>query len=352
MPSGPETPPGAWVSFWRSVAKFQTSKINPWLALRNTVGVAAPLLIGAAVGHLGTGLIASTGALQVAFRDSDGPYRERGRLMLIGSVIAGFTVCIGSLGGNNPVSSVALAVLWAFGTGILVCLGQEAGDLGLMSLVLLVIYEAVPMTPENAALSGLAALAGGIFQTALAIANWPIDPYAPLRRALGDLYLELARAMTAPAQATDSPPATAQTIAAYSALQALDTDRSPRGDRLRFLLSQAERLRLSQLALRRTRVRLERDFPSPEECAIVDRFIAAASHIASAIGIALKSGSRGSGAVDGIGGAGCLRRRIAHARLADGRGHPGADGRARRSVAVGGRRDAGRLACAGIGPVE
>jgi hypothetical protein len=53
MPSGQETPPGAWVSFWRSVVKFQTSKINPWLAFRNTIGVAAPLLIGAAVGHLG-----------------------------------------------------------------------------------------------------------------------------------------------------------------------------------------------------------------------------------------------------------------------------------------------------------
>ena len=50
------------------------------------------------------------------------------------------------------------------------------------------------MPPERAALSGLAALAGGLFQTALAVANWPIDPYGPPRRAMGDLYLELARA--------------------------------------------------------------------------------------------------------------------------------------------------------------
>ena len=290
MPSGQGTPPGAWVAFWRSVVKFQSSKINPWIALRNTIGVATPLFIGAAVGQLGAGLIASTGALQVAFRDSDGPYRERGRLMLAGSVIAGFAVCIGSLGGNHAAVAVPLAVAWAFATGMLVCLGQAAGDLGLMSLVLLVIYEAVPMPPERAMLSGLAAMAGGVFQTALAVANWPIDPYGPTRRALGDLYLELARVLVAPAQGADSPPATAQTIAAYNALQALDGDRTQVVERFRFLLSQAERMRLSLLALRRTRARLERDVPSPEACATVDRFIADASRITLMIGHALKSG--------------------------------------------------------------
>jgi uncharacterized membrane protein YccC len=289
MPSGQGAPPGAWVAFWRSVAKFQKSKINPWLALRNTIGVATPLFVGAAVGELGAGLIASTGALQVAFRDSDEPYPTRARLMLAGSAIAGIAVATGALGGNHALGAIVLAMLWAFATGMLVCLGQAAGDLGLMSLVLLVIYEAVPMPPERALLSGLAAFAGGLFQTALAVANWPIDPYGPPRRAMGDLYLELAHAMIAPAQATDSPPATPQTIAAYNALKALESDRSPEADRFRFLLSQAERMRLSQLALRRTRIRLVRDVPSPEACAIVDRFMAEASRIATFIGNALKS---------------------------------------------------------------
>jgi uncharacterized membrane protein YccC len=290
MPSGQGTAPDAWSSFWRSVVKFQKSKINPWLALRNTIGVATPLLIGAAVGQLGAGLIASSGALQVAFRDSDGPYRERARLMLAASVIAGVTVSIGALGGNHAAGAVVLAVVWAFATGMLVSLGQAAGDLGLMSLVLLVIYEAVPMTPERAALAGVAAFAGGLLQTALAVANWPIDPYGPPRRALGDVYLELARALVAPSQATDSPPATAQTVQAYSALNALDADRSAGADRVRFLLSQAERLRMSLLALRRTRARLERDFSSSRACTIVDRFLAEAARVAAAIGHALKSG--------------------------------------------------------------
>jgi uncharacterized membrane protein YccC len=291
MPAGQDAQPDAWVAFWRSVVKFQNSKINLWLALRNTIGVATPLLIGAAVGELGAGLIASTGALQVAFRDSDEPYPIRGRLMLVGSVIAGIAVSIGALGGNRAIGAIVLAMVWAFATGMLVCLGQAAGEVGLMSLVLLVIYEAVPMPAERAALSGLAAFAGGLFQTALAVANWPIDPYGPPRRAMGDLYLELARAMVTAAQATDSPPATAQTIAAYNGLKGLEEDRSAGADRFRFLLSQAERLRLSLLALRRTRVRVARDFPAPEVCATVDRFIAEASRVATAIGYALKSGA-------------------------------------------------------------
>ena len=63
MPSGQAERPGAWKAFWLGVAKFQTSKIKPWMALRNTIGVAAPLAIGSATGNLGAGLIVSTGAL-------------------------------------------------------------------------------------------------------------------------------------------------------------------------------------------------------------------------------------------------------------------------------------------------
>lgn len=297
MPSGQAARPGAWKTFWRGVAKFQTSRINPWLALRNTIGVAAPLAVGAATGHLGAGLIMSTGALQVAFRDSDGPYRDRGRLMLAGSVIAGVAVMLGSMAANHPAGSVALATIWAFGSGMLVALNQQAGDLGLMSLVLLVIYGAVPMTPERAALSGLAAFGGGVLQTALAVANWPIDPYAPVRRALGDLYLAISLEIVVPVKASESPLASAQSIQAQNALQALDGSASPECDRFRFLLSQAERMRLSLLALMRVRVRLERDFSAPRECEILDGFIAQVSRITGAIGQALKA--RGEPAISG-----------------------------------------------------
>jgi uncharacterized membrane protein YccC len=292
MPSGQAAQPGAWMTFWRGVAKFQTSKINYPIALRNTIGVAIPLLIGAATGHLGAGLIASTGALQVAFRDSDAPYRERANFMLAASVIAGFAVMLGSMGANSSIGSVVLAAVWAFSSGMLVALGQPAGELGLLSLVLVLIYGAVPMEPSRAAGAGLAAFAGGVLQTMLAVANWFIDPRAPVRRAIGDLYLAISAQVVVARQASEAPPATQESIQAQQAMQALSGDSSPECDRLRFALIQAERLRLSLLALARVRVRLERDLePPPGESETLDRFIAEVSRITGAIGGALKSGA-------------------------------------------------------------
>lgn len=288
MPSARAERPNAWKAFWRGVAKFQTSKINWQMALRNAIGVATPLAAGAAVGELGAGLIMSTGALQVAFRDSSDPYQDRARFMFGASVIAGFAVMLGSLSGHSQAGAVVLATLWAFASGMLVALGQPAGDLGLMSLVLLLVYGAVPMAPERAALSGLAAFAGGLLQTALSVAMWPIDAYAPVRRAVGDVYLAIAREAAVPVKGTESPLATAQSIAAQKALQALDADRTAQCDRLRFVAIQAERLRLSLLALMRVRLRLDRDYHAAQEYETVDRFLAEVSRVAAAIGYALR----------------------------------------------------------------
>src|SRR5271154_1351612 len=106
--------PGAWQAFWQSVVRFQIDKINPWMALRNTLGVAGPLAIGAASGSLSAGLIMGTGALNVAFRDSEAPYPDRARHMLAASVVAGLAVFAGSVSARNPIVAVALAALWAF----------------------------------------------------------------------------------------------------------------------------------------------------------------------------------------------------------------------------------------------
>jgi len=34
------------VTFWKSVARFQSGKIAPWIAARNALGIAAPLAAG------------------------------------------------------------------------------------------------------------------------------------------------------------------------------------------------------------------------------------------------------------------------------------------------------------------
>lgn len=261
------------------------------MALRNALGVALPIAAGVAYGSIPGGLILGTGALNVAFTDGQEPYIVRGRRMLASSVLVGTAVCAGSLCAHHNVIAVLVATAWAFAAGLLVALSTTAADLGSVSLVVLVVYAAVPMSPGNAALSGLLAFAGGVFQTLLAVAFWPLDRYAPERRALGDFYLELSRAASAPIRAAEAPPASAESTQASNALAALASDHSVQAERYRSLLSQAERMRLSLLTLGRLRVRTEREDATSPAVAILDRYFQLSTGMLGSLGSSLLAGA-------------------------------------------------------------
>lgn len=190
--------PTPWAAFSQSVRRFQSDKVSPWMGLRNALGVALPLVAGAAFGSMPAGLAMSSGALNVAFRDSHAPYAERARQLLSGSLVAGFTVFAATLCGKYDAPALVLTAIWAFSAGMLVAISQPAADLGVMSLVMLLVYAAVPQPPGRAVLAGLLALTGGLIQTALALAIWRLRPYAPERHALATLYLELSRSAVSP----------------------------------------------------------------------------------------------------------------------------------------------------------
>lgn len=290
-----ETPPASvWKSFWQNVFRFQKEKVNPWIGLRNAVGVAITLGAGAAGGNLSGGIVATTGALNVAFRDSTAPYAQRARQMIAGSLIAGFAVFAGSITGRTNLLALTVVGLWAFSAGMLVAISDAAADLGAMSVVILVIYGANAMHPHTAALAGLTAVAGGLLQTALTVAMWPFRRYSPERRVLSELYLELARnASDPPSQAAQPVPATAHSLQAQTLLASLERDRSAESDRYRFLLSQAERIRVSLLALGRIRTRLGREDPAPaEQCTQLDRCFQIAAEALRSIGESLRDGGQ------------------------------------------------------------
>ena len=293
MTPAPEaTRPSAWLAFRQSVVHFDTAQMNPWLGLRNALGVALPLFAGMALHSLSSGVGAALGALYVAFRDSDDPYLPRARHMLLCSVLMGIAVFAGSVSGRDPALAVIVAGCWALVAGMLIALSVSASELGVLSLVLLLIYSAVPEDPAHAALSGLYAFAGGLLQSLLSLALWPLHRYRPERRALADLYHELARAAVAPQrQADDAPAATGASIQAQSTLGTLDRDRSIESDRFRFLLSQAERIRLALLALRRLRARLLRESSVGSELEILNDFLAACSQMLASVAAALEDQS-------------------------------------------------------------
>ena len=288
---------GKWSSFWQTLIRYQPEKVAPWLAVRNTIGMALPLAIGVELGRIPSALAMSTGALNVAFSDSQEPYAQRARRMFAASLLVGFAVFAGALSGRNQITAVVMAAAWAFAAGILVALSTAAADLGTVSLVTLVVYAAFPMPPEKALYAGLLALAGGLLQTVLAVAFWPLRRYVPERRVLGDLYVELSSAAVSAFQATEAPPASAQTTQAHQSLAALERDHSIEAERYRLLLGQAERMRLSLMMLRRIRTRIGRENPAGEEVGILDLYLASCSRILAAIGRSLVTGEP-AGAVE------------------------------------------------------
>ena len=276
-------------SFWRTLTRLEWEKVVPGRAARNAIGVALPLAAGYLLGSLPAGLIVSSGALNVCFTDGDDPYRQRARRMLLGTVLVGLAVLTGTLSGHSAAISIAIAGIWAFAAGMMVAINQSATDLGVVTLVTLIVYSAQPLDPHRAVSVGLLAVAGGLFQTLLALALWPVQGFEPERRALANLYEELARAAASPASASEAPPASAQATEAHHTLAALGPIHTLEAERYQSLLNQAERMRLSLLALARSRTRIGRENQDGQVPAALDRFFELCSRLLAAIGRSLRS---------------------------------------------------------------
>ncbi len=277
-------------TFWDNITRFEVHKVAPWLGLRGALGVALPLAAGTILGAIPSGLVMATGALNVSFSDSYDPYIQRAQRMLAASVVIGVGVFAGALCGRYRGLIVVASAVWAFAAGMLISLSPAAADLGTVSLVTLVVFAAVPMEPRQALYSGGLALAGGLVETALGLALWPLRRYVPEREALGDLYLEIARAAAAPVRAREAPPASIQSTAAQTALATLHRNHSLEAERYLSLLNQAERMRLALMMLGRLRNRLARENPQETEIGILDRFFVACSTLLREIGNALQAG--------------------------------------------------------------
>src|SRR6266853_7057318 len=179
-------------ALWQIVTHVDRSKINAWQALRNTIGVVAPLMVGFAMGMPRGGLAVASGALNVSYSDGSDPYARRAKRMLTSTVWCSIAVLLGGLSAHSNTVAVIVATVWAFTAGMLVALGSTAGDVGVISTVVLLVYSAQALTPMQALQAAGLALAGGLLQIMLSIALWPVRRYEPERRSLAALYFELA----------------------------------------------------------------------------------------------------------------------------------------------------------------
>ncbi len=264
-----------FAALWRALTRFEAGKIAPEIAVRNTIGFIAAVVLATVFSSPSAGVLAGIGALNVSYSDSREPYIIRARRMFLSGVLSGIAVTLGALSANSNPGAVALATLWAFAAGMLVALGTQAGDLGVISLVTVVVFAARPLAPLAALESGLLAFAGGMLQMLLAIALWPIRRYEPERRILNSLYRDLAAIARANLSASKAPPVSSQITEAEDALASLTRDHSPEAERQIFLLNQAVRIRLSILNLKRLTRRIERRGAHSDAASAITRILEA-----------------------------------------------------------------------------
>jgi uncharacterized membrane protein YccC len=275
--------PTARRAFWRMSTQFDRARVDVWMGIRNTAGIVLPLVAGVWAARVSSGLVAATGALNVAAADGVDSYRTRGVRMLASSLIGAVAVFAGGLSGEVHGAVIAGRALWAFAAGLAVCLGQSAADIGMISLVVFIIYSAQSMTPDQAFWSGCIALGGGLLQTALSVSLWAWRGFLPERRLIGELYRELARSATVRPDPFAAPPVSRSSTQAHEALAAIAGDHRIEVERLYMLVSQAERVRLALFALNRWQVRLRRD-GGDALAGTIDRFLDPASKVLDAVG--------------------------------------------------------------------
>jgi uncharacterized membrane protein YccC len=197
---------------------------------------------------------------------------------------------LGSVTGNYPVLAVVTASGWAFVAGMLVAISPRAGDLGLNTLVTLIVYAARgALSPRGAFEAGLLVLGGGLLQMTIALLFWPVKRNKPQREAVGSIYLDLAKQTAASSGDLLAAPLARPSPEVQDTLSALGRDHSLEGERLRLLFDQADRLRFSMYVICNLRLELNNssDHAARHLLGAVERLLSVSQELVACFGQAL-----------------------------------------------------------------
>jgi uncharacterized membrane protein YccC len=163
-------------------------------ALRCMLSFMAPLAVGL-TGRLPFELIFTAIAAQnVAIVDVRGAYGLRLSLLLSMSGILAAASALGAFAAPSLPACLAAAALIALGAGFWRHMSSDYGpSLAISSSLLCFIAMAEKGGSGEALRHATAALAGGCWGAALQVALWPVRPQHPLRQAVGESWLAVAR---------------------------------------------------------------------------------------------------------------------------------------------------------------
>ena len=246
----------SWRPTLAAALAFDRSKIDAGFTVRCAVGVAIPLVAATVAGNPAYGVAAASGALMSGFASMQGIYRSRAIAMVgtaLGMALAAFA---GELAESSLASVVLVTVLAGYAYGIVASLGPAASSVAVNSVVSLIVFGRLGLTPRDAAVQAALIFGGGLLQTLLLVGVWPFRRHGAERQTLAAAYRALATSARSLAAGDIALPA-ATTIASVQAAlgDPYPFARATEVAAFQALLDQAERIRASFAALATDRAR-------------------------------------------------------------------------------------------------
>jgi uncharacterized membrane protein YccC len=134
--------------------------------IRRATGTLLPVMIlGGLFGMYTAGLVATFGALCVAFIDQPGPHENRRWEMLGGTLLSTLTVAVTGLASNYPWLLWLAVIGQCFGYSMLSVYGKKGGQIGFACLLLMTVTMHEALSTDQVWLHTLTSLGGGLFYT-------------------------------------------------------------------------------------------------------------------------------------------------------------------------------------------
>src|SRR4051794_406805 len=295
--------------------------------VRNAVGVVIPLAFGIATDQVAAGVAIAGGALLVGFVDLGAGYAARARVMLVCTGLVGASVFVATLAGGVDWLLCLLMAIWGFGAGLSVALGRAPSLVALNAAIGLLLAAYFPGGfADSLGRAGLTVV-GGLLQTGLALATWPLAPARPEREAVAHAYRALADFVDAMAAGASSGAERPKLNAATDPARELLDDEEGRakstseaGEAFRTLMIEVDRVYPEAIALAHERAVL----PAPAAAAVLDALEATATAL-RAIADELRGGAPARTLVESL----RVRLRAATTMISSDGDAPGRDSAAR-----------------------
>lgn len=243
----------------RSALHLDRSQLTTIQAVRSSLGIGLPLILGVLTNNLVVGVSIAGGAASLAGVGLNSTHKARARLMLWTCLGVAVSAFVGNITSHVAWLSVIVAGVWGIIAGMLVAFGQSGMVIGLQLGIAMIILTHFALEPVDAALQAALMFGGALFQTALAVIPLPLRITAPERTILADLYRQLgAYILSSSNEVQARPPVREALQKAHTTLSDLNQHRQT-AQIFFALLEEAEHIRLNLIILSRIKRSLNLD---------------------------------------------------------------------------------------------